>query len=303
MRWYQRIKAETISLTAMAVIFLAFVGADLIPLALIRISNKTVFPSTVEMANGMLWISLIASIVALLVACSARADWVVRIVAILGIFGLGAVNWWQLSGHWQLAREVDSAKAAMETARQEREEASRLADQQTERELRLSQARTQELNSATALQDKVIRSNDSETRKAKAFKSMGVVIAPKKNTFDLPAPQTIGPRDLAINPLDIKAKITDEEVRNRWMPSLTWRAKVEAGVAIAILVLLVGIWHLGEIDFDNDGIAQRLNRLPKSTLARLYPDTYRKLYGELPSPYINASSQSETLARGAKSGN
>lgn len=267
---------------------LVLLGALLVPAYLIYLSNGHVFPSTLAMANGMLWIVVIAGIACMLVASHEGADPRLRAVAIGGKILLGIVLWWNLGGHWQLAREVDGAAASVTEANVERERLNQLATDQAEREKQLLAARAEEARANAQL------ANAQRARLAVENERCRIL----RNCRPLPAP-TVVPNEppataaaTAINPATIRPTITPDQVRAKWTDSLTWRAYIEAGVAILILVLLGTLWH---VDWDQDGFADRIRRLPASVMARLYPEAYARYYPQ-GSPGVSPPSPASAVA-------
>lgn len=255
---------------------LVLLGAVLIPAYLIRMSNEHVFPSTLAMANGMLWIVIIAAVACMLVASHEGADPRVKAVAIAGKVLLGIVLWWNLGGHWQLAREVDGAKSAVTEAHNEREELNRLAADQAQREKELAAARAEEAKANASLVAEQRKRTDAETMRCRLTgncrSTASAPIVAQSLAAPLPSP---GLAAVKLNPADVRPSITPDLVRANWTDSLTFRAYVEAGVAILILVLLGTLWN---VDWDNDGWADRIRRLPATVMARRYPDAYAQYY-------------------------
>lgn len=254
---------------------LVLLGAVLIPAYLIRLSNEHVFPSTLTMANGMLWIVIIAAVACMLVASHEGADPRVKAVAIAGKILLGIVLWWNLGGHWQLAREVDGAKSAVTEAHNEREELNRLAADQAQREKELAAARAEEARANAFLVAEQRKRTDAETLRCRIMRNCRPLTASPApapvHSFVAPLPSPV----VKSNPADVRPSITPDQVRAAWTESLTLRAYVEAGVAILILVLLGTLWN---VDWDNDGWADRIRRLPAAVMARRYPDAYAQYY-------------------------
>lgn len=254
---------------------LVLLGALLVPAYLIYLSNAHVFPSTLSMANGMLWIVIIAGLACMLVASHDGADPRVKAVAIIGKILLGVVLWWNLGGHWQLAREVDGATSAVAEANAERETVNKLAADQAAREKELAAARAEEARANALLANAERARTAAETERCRVTRncrpSPALAPAPAKA-----APLALAPAGSpALNPTEIKPATTPDQVRAAWTDSLTWRAYIEAGVAILILVLLGTLWH---VDWDSDGFADRIRRLPAAVMARLYPDAYAHYY-------------------------
>ena len=272
---------------------LVLTGAVLLPAHLIKVSNEHVFPTTLEMANGMLVIVVVAAVVAMITASDERADSRCHNTALIGKLLLGLVLWWNLSGHWQLAREVDGAKSAVVEAEAERRALDELAEKDAQRQKELAKAKAEEYAAIAAAAKEEARNHDAAVRR---FKKTGVrALAPAPPVI---APQLVAPQAdtnagsaassaaVAIKPTEIKARVTPDEVRAAWNESLTKRAYIEAGVAIMLMVLLGILWHA---DFDRDGIADRIQRLPADIRAIFYPAEHAKIMartaaaGEAPS--------------------
>lgn len=262
---------NTIDFRKLIVLGLVLLGAVLLPAYLIKLSNEHVFPSTLQMANGMLVITVIAALACMIVASHKGADDRLLIVAITGEILLGIMLWVNMGGHWQLAREVDAARQAVEEANDERDRLNTLAEEQAKRDLAASAARAQEAAQLTKLASAQAALTARATERCRLTHDCRPVAAP---SIALPtaeassAPAT--PTAAAVKP-----STTPDEVRSAWMESLTWRAYVETGLAILILVLLGTLWH---VDWDGDGLADRIQRLAPDVMRRLYPEAYARYY-------------------------
>ena len=255
--------------------FMVLVGAVLVPSWLLKESNEHVFPGAANMANGMILIVIIAALTAMLTASDERADGICRTAAMIGKVVLGAVLFWNLGGHWQLTREVDSAKAGVQERREEETIQDKRERERAEREKELSAAR-----SAEAAQLAILEKNQAINRDAakRLFDRTGIrppapPVAPKGLVSSLPSP-TPAP---AITEEPKAPRRTPDEVRESWNPSLTKRAYIEAGCGIMLMVILSVLWYA---DWDGNGIADRIQRLPRDVVQKYYPEHYGDLFGE-----------------------
>lgn len=267
------------------VMLLVFIGAGLIPALLIAHSNKTVFPTTLYMANGMLVIAIIADVVCMISASSKKADGWVMWAGCLFLLALGGVLWWNLGGHWQLSREIDGATASVREADLEREKLERLADKAKEREKELSETRRKEMEAQALLEKNQAINRDAAVRQ---FRATGVrVAAPKPIATTTPQNETPAKTEEQItSPLSVKSKITPEEVRASWNETLTMRAYIEAGVGIFSLIILMALWHG---DLNGNGVTDRIERLfvvDPDFVRSSYPSEYAKLSGTTEKPRI-----------------
>jgi hypothetical protein len=260
--------------------FMVFGGAILIPSWLLKESNEHVFPGAADMANGMILIVITGAAVAMITASDERADGACRITAMIGKVILGAVMFWNLGGHWQLTREVDSAKAGVQERREEEKIQDQRANEQTQREKDLSAARAIEAEKLAKLEEKQAINRDAASR---LFNRTGVLppgmtVPPKRQAAPIPSPtiQFIEPTPTAL-PTIIKPRRSPDEVREAWNSSLTKRAYVEAGCSIMLMVILSVLWYA---DFDNNGISDRIQRLPKEIVQKHYPQHYEQLFSE-----------------------
>ena len=270
---------------------LVLAGAVLVPAYLIKLSNAHVFPSTLEMANGMLIITILAAVASMLVASHEAADDRLRFVAIAGKFLLGLVLWWNLVGHWQLAREVDAAQSGVAEAKVAREDANRDAEAAKTREMALSASRVEETRAAAQLADAERRRSLADAERCRVTRNCAPSTMRMNLAVPAPVPSPV-PMAVVASPSAIQPRVTPDEVRAAWNPSLTSRAYIEAGVGILLLVLLGTLWH---VDLDHDGWADRIQRLPASVMARLYPEAYARYYPQ-GAPGVGSPSPAQALA-------
>lgn len=258
--------------------FMVLVGAVLIPSWLLKESNEHVFPSAANMANGMILIVIIAALTAMITASDERADGICRTTAMVGKVILGAVLFWNLGGHWQLTREVDSAKAGVVERREEETIQDKRERERAEREKELSAARAVEAEKLAQLEKNQSINRDAATR---LFQRTGIrpVVpqAPKGLVSALPIPTPAANAPAAITENAKAPRRTPDEVRESWNPSLTTRAYIEAGCGIMLMVILSVLWYA---DWDGNGIADRIQRLPRDIVQKYYPEHFSDLFGE-----------------------
>lgn len=233
-----------------------FTSIVVLPAILVGVSNFAVFPDAAFVATGMLLITVIVSGVFTFASNNATPK-IVRYCVIADVI-ICVILCLNLGGHWLLAREVSAAKQGIEE--RHAEEDRELERKKAEAEIEIARKKA-EAHQAQA---------DAERARANA----GLIEAERRRQLTLPRwqrrdvspvtaptaqPTVETPVISAIPTPEAKtpaiAKLTVEQVKERWWWYLTALAFAECFASILAGSVLLSIW---EWDRNKDGIADHL---------------------------------------------
>lgn len=226
----------------------------LLPAAIVGISNYSVFPDSFLAATLML--AVVVGVSGVFTYFSGDATAKVRRYCIIADIAICAVLCFNLGGHWILAREVSAARQGVEERHAEE-------DRQLERERAKTEMEIARKQAEAELADKQAKLQREERRRLAQLP-----LSERRSTLSAPNPEptktpTLQPLSLlpaaasVSVPIELKPKITPEQVRASWWWFLTALAIAECAASVLAGCILAAVW---EWDRNHDGVPDHLQR-------------------------------------------
>jgi hypothetical protein len=230
-----------------------FTFAVLLPAVIVGISNFAVFPDSSLAATLMLLVTV--GIAGVFTYFSGDATAKVRRYCILADVAICAILCVNLGGHWILAREVSAARQGVEERHAEE-------DRQFERERAKTELEIARKQAEADLADKQAKLQREERRRLAQLplserRSVITVTTPEPTQAQttLIAPMSLVPPGTATVTVDLKPRLTPDQVRASWWWFLTGLAIAECAVSVLAGVILSAVWQW---DRNHDGIPDHL---------------------------------------------
>jgi hypothetical protein len=228
------------------------------PAVAVGISNFSAFADAVWLATIALAVT--AGIAAIFTWASGDATPKMSRYAICADFVICAVLCLNFAAHWILSREISAAKQNVTERHAEEDRDDRRAKERIERELELKRADAELAAANIKLQNaerrRLAQLPPSERRSTLSAPKAEPTKAPTIQPMSLVPPGSV----VAVSAPLVTPRLTPEEVRNSWWPTLVGLALAEVFASVLAACILGGLW---EWDRNHDGIADHLQR-PKA---------------------------------------
>jgi hypothetical protein len=228
----------------------------LLPAVIVGISNFHVFPDSSLSATLMLIVTV--GVAGVFTYFSSDATVRIRRYCIAADVIISAILCFNLGGHWILAREISAARQGVEEKHTEEDREDRRRNSEAERQLALKQAETDFLKQQTAAinaeRRRLAQLPPEQRRSALSGGAVDPKVEAKASVTILYPGEGAGPEATPVP----AARLTPEQVREKWWWFLTALAIAECAASVLTGAILAGVW---EWDRDHDGVPDHLQNL------------------------------------------
>jgi hypothetical protein len=228
----------------------------LLPALMVGISNFHVFPDASLLATLMLVVT--AGVAGVFTYFSSDATAKIRRYCILADVAICAILCVNLGGHWILAREVSAARQGV--VERHAEEDRDLEREKTKTELEIARKKA---DAELAAENAKLQNAEARrlARLPRSERRSVIAVAtpePTQAHASVVAPMAlVSPGAAVSTPVDLKLRLTPEDVRQSWWWFLTALAIAECAASVLAGVILAGVW---EWDRNKDGIPDHLQK-------------------------------------------